>query len=197
MTRAQARAIQSEVNSLLVELPFDPFETWLLPQTETLCVLRYHVSSQGEGVVQDGHQEQGGIPPSLEGPVQPPNHRLSGTTGQPPPNNRPPFCDQAVQGRYSTGCTGKSQKTGTTGPTTGTTAGGPKPICRSQHLTPAVVPPSSSDTSALHESPAVQLPHRPVQPACLRTVYWAEPVYPFALTYPFVALDYIYSSTSS
>ena len=33
--------------------------------------------------------------------------------------------------------------------------------------------------------------------ACLCTVYLAEPMYPFALTYPFVALDYIYSSTSS
>ena len=33
--------------------------------------------------------------------------------------------------------------------------------------------------------------------ACLCTVYRAEPMYPFALTYPFVALDYIYSSTST
>ena len=48
MTRARARAIQSEVNSLLVELPFDPLETWLLPQTEMLCVLRYQESNQGE-----------------------------------------------------------------------------------------------------------------------------------------------------
>ena len=41
MTRAHARAIEYKVNSLLVELPFDPLETWLLPQAETLCVLRY------------------------------------------------------------------------------------------------------------------------------------------------------------
>ena len=156
MTRARARAIQSEVNSLLVELPFDPFETWLLPQTETLCVLRYHESSQGEGVVQDGHQDQGGIPPSLGGPVQPPNHRPGGTTGQPPPNNRPLFCDQAVQGRYSTGSTGFCPKTGTTAPTSGTTAGSfdvhlqkPAPDL------PAVVPPSSAGTTAPHELSAV------------------------------------------
>ena len=45
MTRARAHAIQSEVNSLLVELPFDPLETWLLPQTEMLCVLRYQESN--------------------------------------------------------------------------------------------------------------------------------------------------------
>ena len=31
--------------------------------------------------------------------------------------------------------------------------------------------------------------------ACLRTVYWTESMYP--RTYPFVAHDYIYSSTSS
>ena len=197
MTRPRIYTIGHKVNSLLSEPSLSTCETWLLPHACILHMLRYHVSNQGEGVVQDGHQDRGAILPSLEGPVQPPNNRTGGTTGRLPPKNRPPFCDQAVQGRYSTRCTGKSQKTGTTGPTTGTTAGGPTPICRSQHLTPTVVPPSLSGTSALHESPAVQPPHRPVQPACLRTVYWAEPVYPFALTYPFVALDYIYSSTSS
>ena len=110
MTRARARAIQSEVNSLLVKFPFDPFETWLLPQTETLCVLRYHESSQGEGVVQDGHQYQGGIPPSLGGPVQPVNNRPGGTTGRLPLNCQPPFCDRAVQGRYCTGSTGRGRR---------------------------------------------------------------------------------------
>jgi len=59
MTRARARAIQSEVNSLLVELPFDPLETWLLPQMEMLCVLRYQESNQGEVMMQDEHQEHG------------------------------------------------------------------------------------------------------------------------------------------
>ena len=33
--------------------------------------------------------------------------------------------------------------------------------------------------------------------ACLCTVYRAEPMYPFALTYPFVDLDYIYSTILS
>ena len=168
MTRARARAIENEVNSLLVELSFDPLETWLLPQTEMFCVLRYHGSNQGEVTMQDGHQEHEEHLPSLEVPEQPPmhrpttalavqlpNHRLSGTTGQPPPNNRPPFGDQAVQGRYSTGCTGNSQETGTTGPATGTTAGSfdvhlqkPAPDL------PAVVPPSTSGTTAPHELPA-------------------------------------------
>lgn len=42
MTRARARAIETEVNSFLSELPLDSHENWLLPQRETLCILRYH-----------------------------------------------------------------------------------------------------------------------------------------------------------
>ena len=159
MTRARARAIENEVNSLLVELPFDPRETWLLPQSELLCVLRYHISNQGDGTVQDGHQEHGYILPSPEGPEQPPDHRPGGTTGRLPPNNRSTFCDRAVQGRHYTGCTGNYQKTGTAAPTTGTTVG-PFDV----HLRkpapdlPAELPPSRTGTSAMHELPAEQPP---------------------------------------
>ena len=38
---------------------------------------------------------------------------------------------------------------------------------------------------------------RPTSDAYLCIVYRAKPMYPFALTYPFVALDYIYTSTST
>jgi hypothetical protein len=41
MTRARARSIETEVTSLLNELPYEQHETWLLPQAEILCVLRY------------------------------------------------------------------------------------------------------------------------------------------------------------
>ena len=159
MTRARARAILSEVNSLLVELPFDPLETWLLPQTEMLCVIRYQESNQGEAMMQDEHQEHGDILPSPEGPEQPPDHRPGGTTGRLPPNNRSTFCDRAVQGRHYTGCTGNYQKTGTAAPTTGATAS-PFDV----HLRkpapdlPAELPPSRTGTSALHELPAEQPP---------------------------------------
>lgn len=37
MTRARARAIETEVNSLLSEFTLFTCETWLLPQMETLC----------------------------------------------------------------------------------------------------------------------------------------------------------------
>ena len=47
MTRARAKAIEDKVNSLLSELPLSTHETWLLPQTETLCVIRYLEESHG------------------------------------------------------------------------------------------------------------------------------------------------------
>ena len=40
MTRARARALETKVNSLLSELPLTMHENWLLPQAETLCVIR-------------------------------------------------------------------------------------------------------------------------------------------------------------
>ena len=48
MTRARARALGTEVTSLLSQVHFDAHETWLLPQTETLCILRYQGVSHGE-----------------------------------------------------------------------------------------------------------------------------------------------------
>ena len=47
MTRARAKAIEDKVNSLLFELPLSMHETWLLPQVETLCVIRYMEESHG------------------------------------------------------------------------------------------------------------------------------------------------------
>ena len=50
MTRARARALETEVTSLLSHFHFDAHETWLLPHTDTLCMLRYH----GEAKEQEG-----------------------------------------------------------------------------------------------------------------------------------------------
>ena len=41
MTRARVKAIADKAYSLLSELPLSTYETWLLPQVETLCVIRY------------------------------------------------------------------------------------------------------------------------------------------------------------
>ena len=54
MTRARARALETEVTSLLSHVHFDAHETWLLPQTETLCILRYQGASHGEAKEQEG-----------------------------------------------------------------------------------------------------------------------------------------------
>ena len=41
MTRARARAIEHEVNSLLFEFRLDSHEDWVLPHKEMLCILSY------------------------------------------------------------------------------------------------------------------------------------------------------------
>ena len=41
MTRARAKAIEDKVSSLLSELPLSMHETWLLPKSELLCMIRY------------------------------------------------------------------------------------------------------------------------------------------------------------
>ena len=47
-TRARARAIENEVNSFLFELHSNSFESWVLPQTEVLCMIRYQGVDDGE-----------------------------------------------------------------------------------------------------------------------------------------------------
>ena len=53
MTRARARALETEVTSLLSELPFDSGETWLIPQAEVLCVIRYEEDRLGNARNED------------------------------------------------------------------------------------------------------------------------------------------------
>ena len=66
MTRARAKAIEDKVNSLLSELPLPTRETWLLPHSETLCVIRCleashgtttYTSQDGEDPKNDGQEE--------------------------------------------------------------------------------------------------------------------------------------------
>src|SRR3954470_13221771 len=40
MTRARARALENEVTSFLSDITFDPLETWLLPKSDMLCMIR-------------------------------------------------------------------------------------------------------------------------------------------------------------
>ena len=64
MTRARARALETEVTSLLSQVHFDAHKAWLLPQTETLCILRCQgvsheeAKEQGESEGEDGREEE-------------------------------------------------------------------------------------------------------------------------------------------
>ena len=60
MTRARARALKTEVTSLLSKISYDPLETWLLPQSGMLCMIRYQ-----EDPPEDAH-EDGQDPKSKE-----------------------------------------------------------------------------------------------------------------------------------
>ena len=59
MTRARARALETEVTSLLSQFHFDAHEAWLLPHMDTLCILRYHgeAKEQGEEEEEDGRED--------------------------------------------------------------------------------------------------------------------------------------------
>ena len=56
MTRSRARALETEVTSLLSQFHFDAHEAWLLPHMDTLCILRYNgeAKEQGQGEEEDG-----------------------------------------------------------------------------------------------------------------------------------------------
>ena len=67
MTRVRAKAIEDKVNSLLSELCLPTHETWLLPHSETLCVIRFleashgtatYKSQDGEDPKHDGQEEE-------------------------------------------------------------------------------------------------------------------------------------------
>lgn len=86
MTRARARALKTEVTSLLSQFPFDSHETWLLPQTEMLCILRYQgvnheeARKQGEPETEDMRED---------GEEKAPRTRVAGRSGQSPDDPDP------------------------------------------------------------------------------------------------------------
>jgi len=58
MTRARARALKTDVTSLLSQFPFETHETWLLPQTKTLFILGYKGVIHGEAKKQVRSKEK-------------------------------------------------------------------------------------------------------------------------------------------
>ena len=76
MTRARARAIQSEVTSLVLEFPSSSSETWILPKSEMLCVIRYNTQDSELRAV----EEETGVN-ILDSPEPPARSRNFGALG--------------------------------------------------------------------------------------------------------------------
>ena len=114
MTRACARALETEVTSLLSDFHFDAHETWLLPHMDTLCILRYHgeAKERGEEEEEDGREDGDEVEellkvsrlqttdePRTSDDLQAPNvrpspddrhfHTRAKTDGHPTPHGRP------------------------------------------------------------------------------------------------------------
>ncbi|XBI63679.1 hypothetical protein VPH35_044043 [Triticum aestivum] len=60
MTRARARALETEVTSLLSDFHFDAHETLLLPHMDTLYILRYHGEAKERGEEEEEEEEEDG-----------------------------------------------------------------------------------------------------------------------------------------
>src|SRR3954466_10686117 len=76
LTRAQARAIETKVNSLLSESFVNMHESWVLPHGSVLCIIRYTRDAQGDPQVQaqatgeEAAQGREGTTPDIGRPTQ-------------------------------------------------------------------------------------------------------------------------------
>ena len=103
MTRARARALETEVTSLLSDISYEPLETWLLPQSGMLCMIRYQ-----EDPPADAH-EDGQDPKSMEeknqwnskNNLQTPDIRPGPQTSGPWRSTRPGICRRSYRDRTS------------------------------------------------------------------------------------------------
>ena len=84
MTRARAKAIEDKVNSPLSELLPPNHETWLLPHSETLCVIRYLETSQGTAT----SKSQDGEDPKRDGEEEELLWKLQASDDRPGPDVR-------------------------------------------------------------------------------------------------------------
>ena len=98
MTRTRTRALETEVTSLLSDISYDPLETWLLPKSGMLCMIRYQ-----EDPPEDAH-EDGQATKSMEEENQrkkartASRHRTSGHgPGHPAPGDLPRIQETAAE----------------------------------------------------------------------------------------------------
>src|SRR3954471_22764732 len=74
LTRAQARAIETKVNSLLSESFINMHESWVLSHGSVLCIIRYTRDAQGDPQVQaqaTGKESVQGMEGTTPGIVRP------------------------------------------------------------------------------------------------------------------------------
>src|SRR3954466_5336339 len=95
MTRARARALENEVISFLSDITFDPLETWLLPKSDMLCMIRYQEEppedAREDGQVAKSAEEEKQRRKGAEGPG--PGHPARSPDIRPlwTPDIRPPL----------------------------------------------------------------------------------------------------------
>ena len=75
MTRSRARALETEVTSLLSQSHFDAHEAWLLPHMDTLCILRYNGEAKEQGQEQEEDGREDGEEEGMQEKSQPPDDR--------------------------------------------------------------------------------------------------------------------------
>ena len=87
MTRARARALENEVTSFLSDITYDPLETWLLPKSDMLCMIRCqedpHEDAREDGQAaksmdEENQREESRTPPRPRTSGQDPGHPAPG-----------------------------------------------------------------------------------------------------------------------
>ena len=151
MTGARARALETDVISLLSHFHFDAHETWLLPHTNTLCILRYQgvhreeARKQGEPEAEDMHEDGEEKAPRTRGAGR--SGRRPGRSGQSPDDPDPGPDDPA---NSTEDYRSLPPEAGSSGPRPGSS--GPCPDVRTASRTsgPAPPPAESPDHPGLH-----------------------------------------------
>ena len=188
MTRPQLYAIGHKVNSLLSEPSLPTCETWLLPHIYVLCMTRNKEEDHGQDGEDTKYKDQEKKLPEAT------------AAGRPTRTGRPTTPRLRTTGPLRTTVPATTEPNLRTSEELRTS--GPReppderPLRTSDRSAPEPNLRKSEEHRTSGPSRASGRPEpsgRPT-PVCAQCV-GPQPMYPF--TYPFVALDYIYSSTSS
>jgi len=177
MTRARARAIQSEVTSLLLEFSSPSSETWLFLKSEMQCVIRYNA----QATEPRAEEEEIGVN-SLDIP-EPPARARNFRPPEPPADPELPASDDPGEPGRANSLV--SPEPGPDLPAAGTFGlpgpSGPQPR---SHCANSL---ASPDPCPEPPAPGTSGPTQNFRP-CLRAATWVE------ARVPFRPVNYIYSS---